>query len=300
MSRAISRQKPRGNGPPLPDQDRLEIGRPPAYARIEAVLRLLPTDGTQIASSRLVRRLYETLGLPRRTAIRWLKEAEEYIPEGHHYPMLEAVRSGRQRLYGFNLTGFMDKDEVEWFLRGAPIGFLREAPGLVEQYAESGETMTLFWEQASSALTLSMERLIGAAQSVTFAQVHDRAAPSADVARVQADVLTDVFVRPWVRELVAAQHRFLEIERATNRKSGGLPDGRLAAPSPMDALREGWSWANGPDGAAHKTWVPRMSGAKAGPWGAFLERVQTEQAVEMKRLSDRARSEQAGDGSPSP
>ena len=251
------------------------------------MLRLLPTNGDQVTSAWLVRRLHSKLGLPKRTAIRWLKEAESYRPAGP-YPLVSSFRSGRQRLYGLNMTGLMGPVEAEWFLRGAPIGFLREAPKLTADYEQSSENMTLFWEQSSSALVLSIQRVIGAAQGVTFAQVHNRAVPSVQVARAQADVFIDVFIRPWVSDLVAALHLFLENERLKNEMAPRLPDsgppgkpGQLSAPMAMDAFREGWDWASGPQGAAHKTWIALMT---AGPWGELLESCQA--CIKKPRQSD--------------
>ena len=152
--------------------------------------------------------------------------------------------------------------------------------------------MTLFWEQASTSLALSLERVITAAQSITFAQEPQRPMPSVKVARRQADVLTEVFVKPWVSNLISALHLFLENERRKNAVLPRLPNsgppgrpGRLAAPSSMEAFRKGWEWANGPNGAAHRLWVSRMKGKESGPWGEFLERVQREQEEEFKRLA---------------
>lgn len=256
-------------------------GRPPKIARIESVVRLLPQDGEQVTSRWLVRRLYEKLGLPKRTALRWMKEAEGFTLPDLNHPLVVSIRSGRQRLYGFNMTGFMDPARAEDFLRGAPFNFLREAPNLVEEYKGSLESMTLFWEQASSSLVHSMEHLIAAAQSVSFAQVHERAMPSAAVARAQADVLVEVFLKPWTRDLVATLHRFLEVERSHNRSLTNQGGDRALAPSAMEAYKNGWDWAVGLHGAATVLWVARMKGKRAGPWGAFLERVQREEETRL-------------------
>lgn len=123
---------------------------------------------------------------------------------------------------------------------------------------------------------------------MTFAQVHDRVHPSVEVAEVQAAVLTDVFVKPWVQDLVATLHRFLEAERERRQTTLPLPNGGPRAPSAMDAYRRGWDWAIGPDGAASKLWVTHMKGPEAGPWGEFLERVRREQEKEMRRVLERA------------
>lgn len=262
-------------------------GNPPRPTRVETIARLLPSTGEQVTSTWLVRRLGERLRLPRRTALRWLRESLDYRPSGHGYPIVSAVRSGRSVFYGLNLTGFMNAQEARWFLRGATIGFLDEAPKLVEEYSESVDSMKLFWEQASSALVLSMNHILAAAQSVSFGQVHTRARPSVAVARAQADVLTETFVRPWIQDLVAALHRFLEIERAKNDTTPRLPSGRLGAPSAMDGFQRGWSWANGSEGVAQQTWVARMKGPEAGPWGQFLARAQQEQEDRFKQLAER-------------
>lgn len=259
-------------------------GNPPLSYRVEAVAMLLPSTGEQVASSWLVRRLNEKSRIPRRTALRWLRESTRYIPPGHHYPFVTTVKSGRSVLYGLNLTGLMNPEQARWFLRGATIGFLDQAPKLADEYADSAESMRLFWEQASSALVLSMIQLLASAQSVTFAQVHARARPSVEVARAQADVLTETFVRPWIQDLVAALHRFLEVEGERNRRTPRLANGRLAAPSAMQGFNLGWKWANGSKGAAHRVWVARMKGPEAGPWGNFLERVQREDQERMLRL----------------
>lgn len=261
-------------------------GRPPKFARIESVVRLLPQNGEQVGSRSLVSRLSVGLGLPRRTALRWMKEADRYIPPGFRYPIVVSVRVGRERLYGLNMTGFMDAKRAEGFLHGAPFDFLREAATLVEEYKVSLPYMTLFWEQASSSLVHGIERLIAAAQSVSFGQVHERAMPSAKVAMAQADVLVEVFLKPWMRDLVATLHRFLETERAYNRSLPRPREGRALAPSPMEAYKNGWDWAVGLNGAATTLWISRMKGEKAGPWGKFQERLQREQAERLKTIAE--------------
>lgn len=258
-------------------------GNPPISYRIEAVTSLLPSTGEQVSSGWLVRRLNEKSRIPRRTALRWLRESTGYIPPGHHYPFVTTARSGRSVLYGLNLTGFMNPEQARWFLRGATIGFLDDAPKLADEYAGSVESMRLFWEQASSALVLSMIQVLAAAQSVTFAQVHHRARPSVEVARAQADVLTETFLRPWVQDLVATLHRFLEIEGEMNRKVPRRPDGRLGAPSAMAGFNGGWDWANGPEGAAHHMWIFSRS---KGPWRNHLDGLVRNQEAEFRKLTE--------------
>jgi hypothetical protein len=271
-------------------------GNPPLSTRVETVARLLPSTGEQVSSSWLVGRLWEKFRVPRRTALRWLRESLAYKPPEHHYPLVSAVRSGREVLYGLNLTGFMNPEQAKWFLGGATSGYLDAAPKLVAEYADSVESMGLFWEQASSSLVLSMNRLLAAAQSVTFAQVHQRARPSVAVARAQADVLTETFLRPWVQDLVATLHRFLEIEAERNRTTPRLPDGRLGAPSAMDGYNRGWAWADGPGGAAHKVWIESRG---RGPWKSYLERVVREQEELSRRINEPARGgTEAGNAPP--
>jgi hypothetical protein len=267
-------------------------GNPPLSARVETVARLLPSTGEQVSSTWLVGKLWERFRVPRRTALRWLRESLVYKPPEHHYPLVSAVRSGREVLYGLNLTGFMNPEQAKWFLGGATSGYLDSAPKLVQEYADSVESMALFWEQASSSLVLSMNRLLAAAQSVTFAQVHQRARPSVAVARAQADVLTETFLRPWVQDLVATLHRFLEIEGERNRTTPRLPNGRLGAPSAMEGYNRGWAWADGPEGAAHKIWIESRD---QGPWKSYIERVVLEQNEASRRLTQQAEErEQAG------
>jgi hypothetical protein len=263
--------------------------------RLEAVRRALPKDEREIGGTELIERLQLEAG-SRATAIRWLKEAQRRR-------VVRCRVAGRRRWYSIAFQGFMEAGQAEWFLRGAPIGFLRDGPKLSAEYKDSLESMTLFWEQASSALALSLERVITAAQSISFAQIEGHPMPSVDVARQQADVLTEVFVKPWVSDLVASLHLFLENERRKNLVLPRLPNsgppgrpGRLAAPSSMEALRRGWEWASGPDGAGHKLWVSRMRGKEAGPWGAYLERMQREQETEMRRIAEQA----AGAPEPAP
>lgn len=251
-------------------------GRPAIEGHIDAVRRALPKDDTELGGTALIRKLQAEAG-SRATAIRWLNEAQRRR-------VVRCRRDGRRRWYSIAFSGFMDAGQAEWFLRGAPIGFLRKGPKLALEYSGSEAAMTLFWEQASSALVLSLERVISAAQSISFAHDGARPMPSVEIARQQADVLTDVFVKPWIRDLVAALHQFLEIERAKNAYMPRRPDRRLGAPSAMEGVQSGWSWASGPDGAAHKQWVARMKGPDAGPWGAFLERVQREEEDRAKRL----------------
>jgi hypothetical protein len=260
-------------------------GQPAGTSRLEAVRRALPKDEQEIGGTELIGRLQTEAG-SRASAIRWLKEAQRRR-------VVRCRVDGRRRWYSIAFLGFMEAGQAEEFLRGAPIGFLREGPKLSGEYKDSLEGMTLFWQQASSALALSLERVITAAQSISFAQIEGRPMPSENVARQQADVLTEVFVKPWVQDLVATLHRFLENERRRNDRMPRLPNtgppgrpGRLAAPSSMDALRKGWEWASGPQGAAHLTWVQRMKGNEAGPWGAYLERVQLEQEAQMRRIAE--------------
>lgn len=148
MTRAKPSRKPRIRAKRSPRTRRTEVDvGSPAYGKIEAVVRLLPTNGDQVPSTWLLRRLEQSHGTPRRTAIRWLKEAEAYVPPGHHYPFVTAFKHGRQRLYGFNLTGFMDQGRAKDFLdRGAYIGFIREGPKLYVDYKGSLDGMTLFWK----------------------------------------------------------------------------------------------------------------------------------------------------------
>jgi hypothetical protein len=262
-------------------------GQPAGTSRLEAVRRALPKDEQEIGGTELIGKLQKEAG-SRASAIRWLKEAQRRR-------VVRCRVDGRRRWYSIAFLGFMEAGQAEEFLRGAPIGFLRGGPKISGEYKDSLEGMTLFWQQASSALVLSLERVITAAQSISFAQIEGRPMPSVNVARQQADVLTEVFVKPWVSDLVASLHLFLENERRKNVRMPRLANtgppgrpGRLAAPSSMEALRKGWEWASGPQGAAHLTWVHRMKGEESGPWGAFLERMQSEQEAEMKRIVEQA------------
>lgn len=267
---------------------RPKIPTHPAGANwIEAVRRALPKDETEIGGTELIARVQKEAG-SRASAIRWLKEAQRRR-------VVRCRVDGRRRWYSIAFLGFMEAGQAEWFLRGAPIEFLREGPKLSDEYKDSLERMTLFWQQASACLALSLERVITSAQSISFAQEAGRPMPSVNVARRQAEVLTEVFVKPWVSDLVAALHLFLENERSKNAVLPRLPNsgppgrpGRLAAPSSMEACRRGWEWASGPNGAAHLLWRSRMMGEDAGPWGAYLTRLQEQESERLKQFAAEA------------
>lgn len=174
----------------------------------------------------------------------------------------------------------MTGPEAEGFLHGAPITFLKHAPKLVAEYQDSLDTMTLYWKQSSSAFAISMWSLVSAAQSISFSQDEGEPMPSVDVARRQAEVLVDALVKPWVVEMISSLHSFLRIERTKNRVTPRRTDGRLGAPSAMEAYKNGWDWLRR---AASKEWQPIM---KAGPWGGFLNRVVAEQEAKMRAEMD--------------
>lgn len=246
-----------------------------ATLRAEAVRRALPKDGSEISGTQLVANLRREAG-SKATAIRWLNQAKRRR-------VVTCRVDGRRRWYSISFSGFMNAGQAEWFLRGGPISFLRESASLAPEYSGSLAGMTLFWEQASATLVLSLARVIAAAQSISTAHDGKRPGPTVAVARQQADVLTEVFVKPWVQDLIAALHQFLEVER---RKNAGKI--RLGAPSALEGFRNGWEWADGPEGMAHKLWISRMNGPESGPWGAFLDRARRAEEERMRLLSQEA------------
>jgi hypothetical protein len=254
-------------------------GRPPIGARVEAVLRLIPSDGSEITAGDIVRKLAQSsLNLPRRTALRWLKEAGDYKPAGP-YRLLQTRKSGRNRFYSFAMTGFLDAKLATAFVRGERVTFLAQAASLAPAYATSAETMTLFWKQASAAFVRSFWEVLEVAQSLTFGQVHTRVMPTEAIARRQAQVLVEVFVRNWTTDLIAALHRFLEIERERNWPGR---DGKRShdAPSAIEAYREGW---NDLLTAAFEQWRTRRD---EGEWGRWVQSQREAQGRELGRSSN--------------
>lgn len=255
-----------------------EAHRLQAHGRVESVLRLLPTDGTEVTASYLVRRLGRPpYSLPRRTALRRLKEAVDWRPAGP-FPILQTRRSGRNRLYSFAMTGFMNSALAGTLVHSSSTGFLREARSLAPRYGESEDSMRLFWEQASSALVLSIDQVIEAAQSVLFGQIHPRAMPSESVARRQAKVLVDTFIEKWTTDLIATFHYFLQLEQHRNWPEREVKPKR-GAPSAKAAYRDGWRPIRE---LAAKTWVD--SRVKGG-WAEFLLEAEARELEHLRGLA---------------
>jgi hypothetical protein len=256
-------------------------GRPPLYARVEAVLKLIPADGSEITTTRIVNGLARPpLRLPRRTALRWLKEASEYRPAGP-YRILQSRSAGRNRYYSYAMTGFMTEEAAKAFLLGEGIHFLRKARELAPAYSDSEESMTLFWRQASGALVRSFFDVLEAAQSISLAQIHTRAMPSETIARQQADVLVEAFVRRWTADLVASFHLFLEIERERNWP-GRLGKPSRGAPSAVAGYRAGWAPVVT---EAFEQW---RSHRNEGGWGRWIQEQRDAQERELKRIASEA------------
>lgn len=254
-------------------------GRPPSFLeepekreRVESVLRCLPQGGGEIGSADLIGRVRETVGASRASAIRWLKEAEKEVP-------LKVRTDGRRKFYSFRVSGFMEEGEARWHVRASYVGFLDHAPDLWSEYAGSEARMALFWSQASSALVLGTEHLLQMAQSVIFGQTDPRVKPSADIARRQADVFVEVFLRRWVAELVAAYHHFLEVEQKMNETTPRKPNGMLGAPSARAGFEAGWKSL---ERRASKQWI--ASRAK-GPWAEWLRAQVAAEEARMKALA---------------
>jgi hypothetical protein len=226
--------------------------------RVEAVLRCLPQGGGEVGSTELITKLKQAEGASRASAIRWLKEAETGVP-------LKVRIEGRRKYYSFRISGFMEEGEARWQVRSSYVGFLDQAPELWQEYAGSTEGLRLFWQQASSALLLGIEHLLESAQSVSFGNVDPRVNPSADIARRQADVFVEVFLRKWIAELVAAYHHFLEVEREMNKSVPRKADGTLGAPSARVGFMAGWRTLRS---QADKQWIASRS---KGPWAAWLK-----------------------------
>jgi hypothetical protein len=248
-------------------------GRPPTFLegrekaeRVEAVLKCLPSGGGEIGSLELITKIREAQDASRASAIRWLKEAEEEVP-------LKVRVAGRRKFYSFRVSGFMEEGEALWQVRASYVGFLDTAPSLWNEYAGSAQGLRLFWQQASSALVLGIEHLLQSSQGVSFGQVDPRVRPTADIARRQADVFVEVFLRKWIVELVAANHHFLEVEREMNQTVPRLPNGSLGAPPATTGFRVGWKTIHD---RAGKQWITSRT---KGPWARWLKaQIEAEEA----------------------